>query len=72
MESEEEAETARALELRAWKKSLINNTAWAPLCIHWSFENGVGVPSSLVGIISFTARAWALADQWKATASAVG
>ena len=71
-QSEGEEEKARGRELRAWKKSLVNNTAWAPLCVHWSFETGIGVPDSLVGLISFTAKAWGLVDMWSATAEAVG
>ena len=71
-ESVDEGEKVRAQELRVWKKSLVNNTAWAPLCVHWSFENGIGVPDSLVGLISFTAKAWGLVDMWSATAEAVG
>lgn len=56
------------LEIRAWRKSLVNNTIWAPLCVHWCFENGIGIPDHLHGLISFMAGAWSLYDLWAATA----
>lgn len=57
-------------EIRAWRKSLVNNTIWAPLCIHWCFENGIGIPNYFHGPISFMAGAWSLYDLWAATAKA--
>jgi hypothetical protein len=33
-----------------------------PLCLHWCFEKGIGIPDSMVGIISFCAGAWSLHD----------
>lgn len=54
-------------ESRAWKKDLVNNVCWAPLCVHWCFENGIGFPDSLVGVFSFMAKAWGLRDTWAAT-----
>lgn len=57
-------------EIRAWRKSLVNNTIWAPLCIHWCFEQGIGIPESLTGLISFMAGAWSLHDLWASTAKA--
>lgn len=57
-------------EIRTWRKSLVNNTIWAPLCIHWCFEKGIGIPEHLTGLISFMAGAWALHDFWAATAKA--
>ncbi|KAJ5648094.1 Peroxisomal biogenesis factor 11 [Penicillium lividum] len=65
----EEAEALR-LEIRSWKKSLVNNTIWAPLCIHWSFEKGVGIPEGMIGLGSFMAGAWGLYDAWAATGKA--
>lgn len=59
---------ALRMELRAWRKSLINNTIWAPMCLHWCFEKGIGIPDQLHGLISFMAGAWALNDLWAATA----
>ncbi|KAJ5585003.1 uncharacterized protein N7459_004803 [Penicillium hispanicum] len=64
----EEAETLR-LEIRSWRKSLVNNTIWAPLCLHWCVEKGIGIPESLTGLISFMAGAWSLHDLWAATAN---
>lgn len=64
----EEHESLR-LEIRSWRKSLVNNTIWAPLCLHWCVEKGIGIPESLMGLISFMAGAWALRDSWAATAS---
>ncbi|KAJ5083523.1 Peroxisomal biogenesis factor 11 [Penicillium angulare] len=63
----EEAEEVRK-EIRSWKKSLVNNTIWAPLCIHWCFEKGIGIPENLIGMISFMAGVWGLKDSWAATA----
>jgi Peroxisomal biogenesis factor 11 (PEX11) len=65
----EEAEEVRK-EVRSWKKSLVNNTIWAPLCIHWCLEKGIGIPENLIGVISFMAGAWGLRDSWAATANA--
>ena len=56
------------LEIRSWRKSLVNNTLWAPLCLHWCFEKGIGVPDHLVGIISLGAGIWGICDSWAATA----
>ncbi|OQE04436.1 hypothetical protein PENVUL_c033G01463 [Penicillium vulpinum] len=64
----EDSEVLR-LEIRAWRKSLVNNTFWAPLCLHWSVEKGIGIPSSLTGLISFCAGAWSLHDCWAGTAT---
>ncbi|WEW61154.1 hypothetical protein PRK78_006644 [Emydomyces testavorans] len=61
---------AEALRLRAWRKSLVSNLAWFPLCVHWSLEKGAGVPNSMTGLISFIAGAWKLSDSWEATARA--
>ncbi|KAJ9206467.1 hypothetical protein DTO166G4_7991 [Paecilomyces variotii] len=61
-------EETRRQEIRAFRKSLVNNLAWAPLCIHWSVEQGIGIPPSLTGFISFIAGAWGLYDRWQATA----
>ncbi|KAJ5690654.1 hypothetical protein N7462_005046 [Penicillium macrosclerotiorum] len=58
------------MEVRSWRKSLLNNTIWAPLCIHWCLEKGIGIPESLTGLISFMAGAWSLHDHWAATAKA--
>lgn len=58
------------LEIRAWRKSLVNNACWAPLCLHWSLENGIGIPANLTGLISLSAVAWAVRDLWDATAIA--
>ncbi|KAI9930483.1 hypothetical protein ASPWEDRAFT_463412 [Aspergillus wentii DTO 134E9] len=66
LSSEEERATLRA-EIRAWRKSLVNNVFWAPLCLHWSVEKGIGVPDSLSGVISFCAGAWGFYDLWNAT-----
>jgi hypothetical protein len=59
---------ALRLEIRSWRKSLVNNTIWAPLCLHWCLEKGIGIPESLTGLISFMAGAWSLHDQWADTA----
>lgn len=64
-----EDDEALRLEIRAWRKSLVNNVVWAPLCIHWCLENGFGIPDNLTGLISFMAGAWALRDAWTATAN---
>ncbi|KAJ5127843.1 Peroxisomal biogenesis factor 11 [Penicillium atrosanguineum] len=65
----EDAEAMR-LETRSWRKSLVNNTLWAPLCLHWCFEKGIGVPDHLVGVISLGAGIWGICDTWAATAKA--
>lgn len=72
VEKEVKAEDSEALrmEIRAWRKSLVNNTIWTPMCLHWCFENGIGIPDQLHGLISFMAGAWALNDLWAATAKA--
>ncbi|KAL4976854.1 hypothetical protein BDW66DRAFT_45023 [Aspergillus desertorum] len=63
---EEKREELKA-DVRAWKKSLMNNICWTPLCLHWSFENGIGFPGPLVGVGSFMAGAWGFADLWAST-----
>ncbi|RDW79154.1 uncharacterized protein DSM5745_06006 [Aspergillus mulundensis] len=65
-ESAEKREELNA-EVKAWKKSLVNNACWTPLCLHWSFENGIGFPGHLVGVVSFMAGAWGFADLWAST-----
>ncbi|KAL1885197.1 hypothetical protein Plec18167_001854 [Paecilomyces lecythidis] len=64
----QQQEEVRKQEIRAFRKSLVNNLAWAPLCIHWSVEQGIGVPPSLTGFISLIAGSWGLYDRWQATA----
>ncbi|KAL4903285.1 hypothetical protein BDW74DRAFT_54028 [Aspergillus multicolor] len=54
-------------EARSWNKSLVNNACWTPLCLHWSFEDGIGFPGHLVGVVSFMAGAWGFADLWAST-----
>lgn len=68
---ETNAEDSEALrfEIRAWRKSMVNNVIWAPLCLHWCVEKGIGIPDSLTGLISFCAGAWSLHDCWAGTAS---
>lgn len=51
----------------AWRKSLVSNLVWAPLCVHWSVEQGVGIPGGSTGLLSFLAGAWDLSDVWRAT-----
>ncbi|KAI5305974.1 hypothetical protein KEM56_002686 [Ascosphaera pollenicola] len=67
---DKEALQAETQGLRAAKQSLVSSLSWLPLCMHWSFENGIGVPQEAVGLLSFTAGAWALKDLWAATADA--
>ena len=61
-------EEARRAEVHAWKKSLVSNLLWAPLCLHWSLEKGLGIPSSVTSSASFLAGAWDLCDAWNITA----
>ncbi|KAK2879414.1 hypothetical protein FQN49_000903 [Arthroderma sp. PD_2] len=56
-----------SLKVRAWNQKLVNSLAWLPLCLHWSVEGGIGVPASLVGVLSLTAGAWGIHDLWAAT-----
>lgn len=70
METKAEDSEALRLEIRAWRKSLVNNAIWAPLCLHWCLEKGIGIPESLTGLISFGAGAWSLHDHWVGTAEA--
>ncbi|EEP80066.1 predicted protein [Uncinocarpus reesii 1704] len=65
----DEEERGEALRVRAWRKSLVSNLAWFPLCLHWSLENGAGISNSMVGLLGFIAGAWKLSDSWKATAT---
>lgn len=67
MSAEKKEEVLRG-EIRAWKKSLVNNVFWAPLALHWSVEKGVGVPGSVTGFGSFMAGAWGFLDLWRSTA----
>lgn len=69
-EKSEEEEEARRQEIRKWRKSLVNNLAWAPLCAHWSLEKGIGLPESVTGFLGFIAGLWGTYDAWKATATA--
>ncbi|KAI2706489.1 hypothetical protein CBS147372_400 [Penicillium roqueforti] len=68
-ETKAEDSEALRLEIRAWRKSMVNNVIWAPLCLHWCLEKGIGIPDSLTGLISFCAGAWSLHDCWAGTAS---
>ncbi|PYH85874.1 hypothetical protein BO82DRAFT_350652 [Aspergillus uvarum CBS 121591] len=61
------AADADAQEIRAWRKSLVNNVCWAPLCLHWCFEKGIGFPEQLTGLVSFMAGAWEVWDSWGGT-----
>ncbi|EEH49600.1 uncharacterized protein PADG_05679 [Paracoccidioides brasiliensis Pb18] len=70
-EEEGEKKSARRAEVSGWKKSLLNSLAWLPLCVHWSFEGGVGVPDQLVGLLSMAAGAWGVHDMWNVTAAVV-
>ncbi|GJP87172.1 hypothetical protein AlacWU_00071 [Aspergillus niger] len=63
----EEKREALRKETRAWRKSLVNNVCWAPLCLHWCFEKGIGFPEHLTGLVSFMAGAWDVWDTWVAT-----
>ncbi|KAL4883478.1 hypothetical protein BJY04DRAFT_184732 [Aspergillus karnatakaensis] len=54
-------------EVRAWKKSLVNNLCWTPLCLHWSVDGGVGFPGQLTGVVSFCAGAWGFYDLWNSS-----
>ncbi|CAI7632981.1 unnamed protein product [Penicillium glandicola] len=71
-ETKAEDNEALRLEIRAWRKSMVNNVFWAPLCLHWCVEKGIGIPDSLTGLISFCAGAWSLHDCWAGTASVKG
>ncbi|KAL4968256.1 uncharacterized protein BDV14DRAFT_167616 [Aspergillus stella-maris] len=62
-----EKQAALNTEVRSWKKSLVNNACWTPLCLHWSFEQGIGFPGPLVGVVSFMAGAWGFRDLWEST-----
>ncbi|KAF4764578.1 hypothetical protein HAV15_001863 [Penicillium sp. str.  len=68
-ETKAEDSEALRLEIRAWRKSMVNNVIWAPLCLHWCVEKGIGIPDSLTGLISFCAGAWSLHDCWAGTTS---
>ncbi|KKK18151.1 hypothetical protein P175DRAFT_0504977 [Aspergillus ochraceoroseus IBT 24754] len=63
-----EKQDALKAEYRGWKKSLVNNVCWTPLCLHWSVEKGIGVPGQLTGFVSFLAGAWGFYDLWTSTA----
>ncbi|KAL2808238.1 hypothetical protein BJX63DRAFT_40132 [Aspergillus granulosus] len=63
-----EKQAALSAEARAWKKSLVNNACWTPLCLHWSVEKGIGFPGHLTGFVSFLAGAWGFYDIWNSTA----
>lgn len=62
-----EEATKIALKAKAWNQRLVNSLAWLPLCLHWSVDGGIGVPASLVGVLSLTAGAWGIHDLWLAT-----
>jgi hypothetical protein len=64
-----ENEEARKQEVRKWKKSLFTNLAWTPLFLHWSVEQGIGVPDSWTGFLSLVAGTWNVHDSWTASAS---
>ncbi|KAL4807528.1 hypothetical protein BDV18DRAFT_135493 [Aspergillus unguis] len=63
----EAKQAALRAETRAWNKSLVNNVCWTPLCLHWCFEQGLGFPGHLTGLVSFMAGGWGFADLWAAT-----
>lgn len=64
----EEDELVRR-ETREWKKALVNNVFWSPLCVHWCFESGIGFPDQLGGAFSFLAKVWGFVDAWAATSA---
>ncbi|KAJ5184272.1 Peroxin 11C [Penicillium capsulatum] len=55
-------------ETRLWRKRLVNNILWAPLCIHWCLEEGIGIPEYLTSVVSVLAGAWGLRNSWAETA----
>ncbi|EGD97488.1 hypothetical protein TESG_04896 [Trichophyton tonsurans CBS 112818] len=66
-EKTKEEAVKMAANVKAWRKSMVNNLAWLPLCLHWSVDGGIGVPASLVGVLSLTAGAWGIHDLWLST-----
>lgn len=61
-----EAERVRQLKLRSWKKDLVTNLAWAPVGVEFSFQDGIGVPPSMVAVCGLAATAWGAYDLWLA------
>ncbi|OAL70472.1 hypothetical protein A7D00_5438 [Trichophyton violaceum] len=66
-EKTKEEAVKMAAKFKAWRKSMVNNLAWLPLCLHWSVDGGIGVPASLEGVLSLTAGAWGIHDLWLST-----
>ncbi|PGH23778.1 hypothetical protein AJ80_02208 [Polytolypa hystricis UAMH7299] len=65
----EEEAVKRKQALREWRKSLVGDLAWLPLCVHWSLEKGLAIPERWIGMLGLLAGMWRLHDSWKATAS---
>ena len=64
-ENERKRQGEAVLQGREWWKSLVSSSIWTPLCVHWSLEQGLGLPDGLFGIFGFVAGAWGLNDMFK-------
>jgi hypothetical protein len=53
-------------ESRAWRRDLLSNTAYAPLTVHWSLEEGV-VGDFWLGVLGTVAGGVGFAQVWKNT-----
>ncbi|OQE18698.1 hypothetical protein PENSTE_c017G04314 [Penicillium steckii] len=51
----------------AWWRSMATSTIWASLCIHWSLEQGMGIPNGICAFSAFIAEAWEIRDMSKNT-----
>lgn len=72
-EREEERHTVQVeleklrIEDAGWQTSLQINTAYAPLCVHWSKEGGF-VSDTLYGLLGSWAAGLYVRNVWRATA----
>ena len=54
-------------QMKAWGSDLVVNAAYLPLCLHWSFESGIGIPEWGVGLLGAIAGAIGVKGAWKRT-----
>jgi Peroxisomal biogenesis factor 11 (PEX11) len=63
-----EIEDQQAAE-RNWWSELFVASCWFPLCLHYSFQNGLkGVNGGVVGLLGFSAGLQSFLEQWASTA----
>jgi hypothetical protein len=64
---EGEMKSEEAEQERRWRDDIIVNAAFLPLCLHWSFETGIGIPEWGVGLLGSLAGVVGIREAWGRT-----